>query len=231
MRNAELLRLHNMLKERRREMLDRVRRLETGWQDLDERDIEPEEEAQKASITEPYEDLLDRVREQVDLIDLALRKITVSEYGVCESCGAEVETRRLEALPWARLCVDCARELENRHERLPAAEEVARFPGARAEYEGLSDRQALDMVHDYLEEEGHVALDRVKISVNHGAVVLEGHVKDEFERKTILEAIEKVMGFSSVADELRVGAPSWRRKARQSIRRSVKGHPALKTAG
>ncbi len=43
----------------------------------------------------------------VEEIDDALRKIERGTYGICESCGELIPSARLEALPYARLCVAC----------------------------------------------------------------------------------------------------------------------------
>ena len=43
----------------------------------------------------------------IEEIDLALAKIAAGTYGRCESCGSEIPSARLEALPHARLCVSC----------------------------------------------------------------------------------------------------------------------------
>ncbi|MHB1781337.1 MAG: TraR/DksA family transcriptional regulator [Acidimicrobiales bacterium] len=43
----------------------------------------------------------------VEEIDDALRKIERGTYGICESCGEAIPSARLEALPYARLCVAC----------------------------------------------------------------------------------------------------------------------------
>ena len=40
-------------------------------------------------------------------IDDALDKIKKGTYGVCERCGELIPKARLEALPYARLCVAC----------------------------------------------------------------------------------------------------------------------------
>lgn len=40
-------------------------------------------------------------------IEDALRKIEDGEYGTCEECEKPIERVRLEALPWARLCLKC----------------------------------------------------------------------------------------------------------------------------
>ena len=45
-------------------------------------------------------------------IDAALRRIDAGTYGQCERCGKEIEPGRLEALPWATLCIDDKRREE-----------------------------------------------------------------------------------------------------------------------
>ena len=41
-------------------------------------------------------------------IDTALTKLEAGTYGFCESCGEQIGSDRLEALPAASLCVKCA---------------------------------------------------------------------------------------------------------------------------
>ena len=43
-------------------------------------------------------------------IDAALKRIDDGTYGTCTNCGRPIARDRLEALPWAELCIDCARE-------------------------------------------------------------------------------------------------------------------------
>jgi DnaK suppressor protein len=42
-------------------------------------------------------------------IDAALARIEDGTYGTCTNCGKEIPVERLEAYPWASLCIDCAR--------------------------------------------------------------------------------------------------------------------------
>ena len=42
-------------------------------------------------------------------IDAALARIDDGTYGTCSNCGRAISEERLEALPWADLCIDCAR--------------------------------------------------------------------------------------------------------------------------
>ena len=50
--------------------------------------------------------------EIVRQIDLALRKIEDSTYGVCEICSKSIPKRRLDALPYVRRCMKCQEKLE-----------------------------------------------------------------------------------------------------------------------
>jgi DnaK suppressor protein len=43
----------------------------------------------------------------VEEIDHALAKMGLNTYGICENCGRLIPKARLEALPYARLCIDC----------------------------------------------------------------------------------------------------------------------------
>ncbi len=49
----------------------------------------------------------DRERKLLKKINEALDAIDAHEYGFCESCGAEIGIRRLEARPTANLCIEC----------------------------------------------------------------------------------------------------------------------------
>ena len=46
-------------------------------------------------------------------IEEALAKIDAGTYGTCDRCGQPIAPARLEALPYATLCVDCQDRVEN----------------------------------------------------------------------------------------------------------------------
>lgn len=46
------------------------------------------------------------------LIDEALARLEEGTYGRCAECGTEIKAKRLEALPFARLCVECQTKQE-----------------------------------------------------------------------------------------------------------------------
>ena len=54
-------------------------------------------------------------------IDRALEQMREGRYGVCEGCDAAIPLARLQALPYATLCINCQREAEK-----------AGYPGGRS---------------------------------------------------------------------------------------------------
>ena len=71
--------------------------------------------ADTATVTHDREvdyTLEDYSQQTLDEIDAALRRIDDGTYGTCTNCGRQIAEERLEARPWASLCIDCARQLE-----------------------------------------------------------------------------------------------------------------------
>jgi RNA polymerase-binding protein DksA len=50
----------------------------------------------------------------VEEIDRALRRMDTGSYGICERCGKKIAVARLEALPFAALCIECKSREERR---------------------------------------------------------------------------------------------------------------------
>jgi len=50
----------------------------------------------------------------VEEIDRALRRMDAGSYGICERCGKKIAVARLEALPFAALCIECKSREERR---------------------------------------------------------------------------------------------------------------------
>ncbi len=51
-------------------------------------------------------------RELLRDVVAALRKIDDGSFGACERCGEPIPEKRLDALPFARYCIDCQRVVE-----------------------------------------------------------------------------------------------------------------------
>ena len=48
------------------------------------------------------------IAHSIEDIDRALAKLDVGTYGICDECGAAIGADRLDALPAASRCVECA---------------------------------------------------------------------------------------------------------------------------
>lgn len=49
---------------------------------------------------------------ELALIEKALERMHAGLYGVCEVCSLKIPVARLNALPYATLCISCQREIE-----------------------------------------------------------------------------------------------------------------------
>ena len=48
-------------------------------------------------------------------VEEALVRIREGNFGECINCGNEVNPKRLEAVPWARYCIQCQEKIEQGH--------------------------------------------------------------------------------------------------------------------
>jgi DnaK suppressor protein len=51
--------------------------------------------------------LIDALKQQLDTVDAALKKVEDGTYGVCVSCGNQISPERLEFRPNSIRCVSC----------------------------------------------------------------------------------------------------------------------------
>ena len=54
------------------------------------------------------EALVASLQDTLEDVERAIDKIDKGTYGLCESCGCQIDPVRLEAMPAARYCIDCA---------------------------------------------------------------------------------------------------------------------------
>lgn len=112
MRKSVVKRFQKVFEEERRQILynDRIIRDDFNVNDDDRYD----EVDQAATDAEQAMRMRLRNREILYLkkIDQALNRILEGTFGECNSCGEDIELRRLEARPTATLCVSCKEEEE-----------------------------------------------------------------------------------------------------------------------
>ncbi len=75
----------------------------------------PSHEADDADAITDYDRnqaLLRNTRAMLAQVQAALQRLDNGSYGICERCGREIGARRIEALPYATLCIDCQEAVE-----------------------------------------------------------------------------------------------------------------------
>lgn len=71
------------------------------------------EAAQELENDQVLDALDDSSRTELVQIQAALDRLEAGVYGECRECGDSVGLARLNALPYATLCIECARALES----------------------------------------------------------------------------------------------------------------------
>ena len=214
MTKQDMTHLREALLKQRREIFERIRRLESDWQALGERDIEMEEEAQKADETSLFDQLDELEKDEIEEIDLALCKIAAGSYGICESCKKLISLKRLETFPATRLCRRCARKYEEKQKNLPRAREVITSAELPDEYKNLTDEELRMTILEHFRNDGRVDLEELEVSCRNGVVYLEGAIPGENEHLILLRILTDVMGFTAVVDYLEINKLIWEREDR-----------------
>src|ERR1019366_4368263 len=96
------------LLERRLQLLDTVSRTEQDGRVADEEAAQ--DLADKATNSYTKEFLFKQSNDDrfiLQLVQEALDRIENGAYGRCVACGGEMQHKRLEAVPWARHCIEC----------------------------------------------------------------------------------------------------------------------------
>ena len=109
--------LHRMLMAKRQEVMreieadigqslteDQQRRLESA-RDIGDQALMDLERELGISLLE----MRNRKRQ---LLDEAIRRLAEGTYGLCAECGVEISEKRLVAVPFAKLCVECQSKQE-----------------------------------------------------------------------------------------------------------------------
>jgi len=207
-RQKTLSQLRKKLLDRRRAILDFRRDVNLSWQELQEPETELEETASKEVMSRGLEQMDERSQDEILAIDSALTKMEEGNYGTCEICGKQIIIKRLRAIPWAPLCVQCADMRERLRGRGPTGAPV------QTGTTDLSDQEMLDAIADELRTDGRLDPEELDISCEEGVVYLEGVLPSETEHQILLEVIEDTLGFEEVVDNLKIDRQAWERRER-----------------
>jgi DnaK suppressor protein len=100
--------LRKRLETQRDEILSMYKQdLRAGQESADDGTEDIVDRANNAYNRELMFSLSDTERNTLLQIENALKRMDEGSYGRCANCGKNIALPRLEALPWARFCVDC----------------------------------------------------------------------------------------------------------------------------
>lgn len=101
------------LEQQRQEILDMYEHdLRVGQENSDEGAEDLVDRANSAYNREFMLSLSSSERQILFEIEEALSRLDTGSYGVCEPCGDKIPARRLQAIPWARYCIECQEQAE-----------------------------------------------------------------------------------------------------------------------
>jgi len=100
--------LRERLQNQRAEILNMYKQdLRAGQESADDGTEDIVDRANNAYNRELMFSLSDTERTTLLQIENALRRMDEGSYGRCANCGQNIHILRLEAVPWARFCIDC----------------------------------------------------------------------------------------------------------------------------
>lgn len=120
MDKSAMEKIRQRLEEEQREMERLLARNEAAGREADQ--AFPEDVADKAANSYTKELLFSQSnseRNHLHLVNAAMGRLKNGSFGICESCGEQIERKRLEAVPWTPYCRTCQEE-EERNAKLNA---------------------------------------------------------------------------------------------------------------
>lgn len=123
MDTVQLDKLREALLERKQELESEIAEFQQEIVDLGD-DQEQErgtggnhfaDDASSLGEQETISTIGDDFKEQLQMVEAALKRMDEGTYGVCQRCGKAIPVERLEALPYAAYCIECKAHLERQH--------------------------------------------------------------------------------------------------------------------
>lgn len=113
MKKERLASFKQALLDKQQQLADGVGRSATYGKDQEDDAIKDlGDQANTAYTREFFFGLGTGSRSSLRDVNAALTRIDDGSFGNCERCGEAIGDKRLEAMPWARYCIDCQRLVE-----------------------------------------------------------------------------------------------------------------------
>jgi RNA polymerase-binding protein DksA len=126
MNKKEVKKYKDMLLDKKEKIMDSLKKLQDDTLNKSQRDQSGDLSGYSLHMADVGTDNFDRefalslLNNEQDImyeIDDALGRIESGKYGECESCGKDIQEKRLAAVPFARMCKEC-QEIEEKKGKL-----------------------------------------------------------------------------------------------------------------
>jgi DnaK suppressor protein len=107
LKQKDVARFKKLLNARLEELLGQADATVLDMTDAGEAFPDPTDRASMESDRSFTLRIRDRERKLISKIREALQRIEDGEFGTCESCGEDIDKKRIEARPVTTLCIDC----------------------------------------------------------------------------------------------------------------------------
>lgn len=97
---------HKHLKELEEVLIERLDNVSQSLNSA--HDPDSAEQVTERENEDVLRNLQEETRMELQQVRTALRRLDAGEYGVCASCGVDIGSARLQALPYATRCIQCA---------------------------------------------------------------------------------------------------------------------------
>ncbi len=112
MDRVRLTKFRSMLQARQQELTRIVNVSQEQGRSLENYPQDAAERASAIAIKEFFFAHSTQERRLLQMVTEALERIKEGTYGRCVACEEEINGKRLEAVPWARCCLQCQERIE-----------------------------------------------------------------------------------------------------------------------
>ncbi len=101
------------LEEKKKEIIDQLSEIYNESKEVDPGIAQDIGDKAESSYTKEFLlSLSDVERDQLLMIDDALKRIKECSYGICQMCNKKISIKRINAVPWTSHCINCQEKAE-----------------------------------------------------------------------------------------------------------------------
>lgn len=113
MQASELEFFKEMLQSRKTQIIKNINGVNNELDGLNSLELNDEGDHASANNNSMIENAIVQQQEkELDEIEVALKKISKGEYGICEMCEDDISFQRLKVKPHAKYCIECREIVE-----------------------------------------------------------------------------------------------------------------------